>query len=171
MNNWEFLRYYRGEPIIGQEGRTPLAMLDPITVRAKKLMYESLDSSYGYNTVNMPELSKGWFGSNVPTGSDKGQRPSFSINQVTNPGQTAALMTATDMRASDADKWWVDQANQVEGQTKDGKIAYRHGGKALVVYYDGHVSPLSKADMDQINHGTTDKNKIPFWNADCQPTP
>ena len=62
--------------------------------------------------------------------------------------------------------FWKDEA-AVEGKTPDGKIAYRHDGKAAVTYFDGHAGMISMADMKRIDEAGTansGKNNI-FWDG------
>jgi prepilin-type N-terminal cleavage/methylation domain-containing protein/prepilin-type processing-associated H-X9-DG protein len=152
--NTEFLKNYRGDPLPGHEDECPLAMLDVVITKAKQTGYTLLGSSYGYNSVNMPDGPKGKFSGGGASGGDISQKMSFSINQLTNPSLTACFMTATDMEAT---------------YSEDGKgaIAFRHNDKCLVVYYDGHVSALSKADMKTLTPSGVDKKTLPFWNASC----
>lgn len=53
-----------------------------------------------------------------------------------------------------------------EGKTNSQELAYRHGDKLLVVYFDGHVGEMTKADMLEIdNRGGAGSV---FWKAKQQ---
>jgi prepilin-type processing-associated H-X9-DG protein len=52
----------------------------------------------------------------------------------------------------------------VEGKTNDSKIAYRHNGKAVVGYYDGHGGVISMAEMRKID--TLGGINNVFWGGD-----
>jgi prepilin-type N-terminal cleavage/methylation domain-containing protein len=71
---------------------------------------------------------------------------------LSSPGDSAAFITC--------DEPFVDHSSKA-------KIAYRHQDKALVVYYDGRVSVLTKADISRIDSegGATGV----FWKADGGP--
>jgi prepilin-type processing-associated H-X9-DG protein len=45
-------------------------------------------------------------------------------------------------------------------------MAYRHGGKALVVYYDGSAVSMSRAEMKAIDDQGGANH--PFWKADAK---
>ena len=53
-------------------------------------------------------------------------------------------------------KWEGTEAPYGKGIT-----AYRHVGKALVSYYDGHVSEISKEEMMEIDEKGGEEH--PFW--------
>ena len=46
------------------------------------------------------------------------------------------------LNLKDMDGRYIFANKGYEGKTPDGKIAYRHGGKALAVFYDGHTALL-----------------------------
>lgn len=48
-----------------------------------------------------------------------------------------------------------------EGPPRKGIIAYRHGGKALVAYYDGHVGEITKAQMKELDDNGGKEH--PLW--------
>ena len=158
VNDWHqssvFLAYLTGDHTNLENNQpvtssVPVSILDPIVVRAKKRLWNRLFASYGYNQVGMPALKPG------------GDR-SFKVSEVTNPARTAAFITATDWIAKyEGRLLW--ESSPVEGKSTDGKIAFRHGNKAIVVYYDGSsgfVTPDDFRNFDAkggINH--------PFWKA------
>lgn len=81
---------------------------------------------------------------------------SFSIAQLTSPGRTASFATALDWRIKNGTSY-----NGQETGNGQGKMAYRHDGKAIVAFYDGHVESITKADMEKImDNGGKDH---PFW--------
>ena len=159
INEWHqnslFLSYHTGDSNTldsnqNASPKVPLNLLDPAVVRAKKRLWDRLFASYGYNSVGMPAPSPG---------TDQ----SFLVSQVTSPARTAAFITATD--------WIVDYSGRflweedpVEGKTTDQRIAYRHGGKAVVVYYDGSSGLISPNDIR--NFDKQGGANHPFWKAD-----
>lgn len=118
----------------------PEQVLDPIVIRAKKRYWSRISASFGYNAENMP--GGGW--------GQPGTARSHSINSVSNPSETCAFITATDWLVlhSGCLLW---ERSPVEGKTENSKIAYRHQGKAVVAYYDGHTGLISIDDMKEIN--------------------
>jgi prepilin-type processing-associated H-X9-DG protein len=96
-----------------------------------------------------------------------GSQQSFFVHEIASPERSAAFITCTDWIAHYSGRFLWKDDKAVEGRSNDGKIAFRHGGKALVVYYDGHVGELTMADLKKI-----DSEGIPngvaniFWNAD-----
>jgi prepilin-type N-terminal cleavage/methylation domain-containing protein/prepilin-type processing-associated H-X9-DG protein len=156
-NEWhyspKFLAYLTGDTTALDNKQTttmaPASILDPLVVRAKKRAWNWLFASYGYNQQGMP--------SNKPN-SDK----SFKVSQVTNPSRSAAFVTATDWKVVHASRFrWLD--NPVEGKSTDQKMAYRHGGKAIVVYYDGSSGLVSPEDIRAFDKKGGANH--PFWNA------
>lgn len=131
----------------------PLTLLDPAAVRAKRLEYDRIPASYGYNY----EGSLGGWGlpgaSTVP----------LAVSQVRSPERSAAFFTATDFIAKYSGRFAWKGAAAVEGYTKDGKIAYRNNKKALVAFYDGHVGEVSQSDMKKFDQQGGVSNV--FWNA------
>jgi prepilin-type N-terminal cleavage/methylation domain-containing protein/prepilin-type processing-associated H-X9-DG protein len=132
----------------------PQSLLDPATLRAKKNQYTALYSSFGYNASGMPP--PGWGAPNA--------NPSFLLNQVTAPERSAAFLTATDWIVNYSGRFLWKGNGAVEGKTKDQKTAFRHGGKAIVVYYDGHASEVSMADLRAID--VQGGQSHAFWDAD-----
>jgi len=97
--------------------------------------------------VMLPGTPSGVHGPNL--------KPSHSLNRVPNPSESMAFATTTDFRVTYNSrlKW-----KGVDGKTNDGALAYRHGGKALVVYFDGHVRELTQRDMKNIDATKGGKN-------------
>ena len=128
----------------------PVSILDPIVVRAKKRLWNKLFASYGYNQENMPT-----FGARK----DK----SFKISQLTNPARSAAFVTGTDhyLKYSGRLLW---TKTSVEGKSTDGRMAFRHDGKAIVVYYDGSSGFITQGDIKA--YDANGALAHPFWKAD-----
>lgn len=128
----------------------PEEVLDPIVVRAKKRYWSRISASFGYNAENMP--GGGW--------GQPGTARCHSIHSVRNPSVTCAFITATDWLVLHSGALlWED--SPVEGKTENSKIAYRHQGKAVVAYYDGHTDLISIDEMKEINRRGGVKNV--FW--------
>lgn len=151
----EFLNYFRGESedANGNPSKTvSLSMLDPKVIRAKAdNFHKSMAGSFGQNITGM----SGFAG--TPNAS-----PSRTMTTISAPEQSMAFATATDVRVVYNARF---NCKGVEGKTSDGGIAYRHGNKALVVYYDGHVGEMSNEDMkliDKSNGGS----KSALWLPD-----
>ncbi len=153
-NNPEFNFELTGDATVFDGGnfKFPLGLLDPTVVKAKKRGYSQIYTSYGYNQVGMPG---GW---NIP-GTDTG----FRVVGISDPGRSAAFISSTDWIAKYGARFNWSGANAVEGYTEDGKIAYRHDGKALVAYYDGHVGTITPEQMRDIDAKGGNANI--FWNA------
>ena len=118
----------------------PEQVLDPIVIRAKKRYWSRISASFGYNAENMP--GGGW--------GEPGASPAHSISSVSTPDETCAFITATDWLVLYSGRLlWKN--SPVEGKTENSKIAYRHQGKAVVAYYDGHSDLISMDEMDLIN--------------------
>jgi len=155
-----FLSYLTGDSSALERGKqtvqAPISVLDPIVVRAKQRMWDRLFASYGYNQQGMPTL-----GSPPRPNSQR----SFKVSQVTNPSRSAAFITATDWKVIHANRFnWLN--NPVEGKTTDQRIAYRHNGKAIVVYYDGSSGTVSPADIRAFD--AQGGANHPFWKADAK---
>jgi prepilin-type N-terminal cleavage/methylation domain-containing protein/prepilin-type processing-associated H-X9-DG protein len=133
--------------------RMPQSLLDPVAWKARKLEYDRIPASYGCNVVDR-DVSWG-----VPNATSK----KLMITQLGSPARTAAFLTATDFQAKYEGRFVWKDAAAVEGYTKDGKIAYRYGDKAMVVYYDGHVGEVSQADMKNFDQQGGAAHV--FWNA------
>jgi prepilin-type N-terminal cleavage/methylation domain-containing protein/prepilin-type processing-associated H-X9-DG protein len=128
----------------------PLSILDPIVVRSKKRLWNKLFASYGYNQENMPTFGRSF---------DK----SFRIGQITNGARSAAFVSGTDhyLKYSGRLLW---TKTSVEGKSTDGRMAFRHDGKAIVVYYDGSSGFITQADIKAYDRKGGLAN--PFWKAD-----
>lgn len=75
-------------------------------------------------------------------------------------------MTATDWIVKYERRFlWVGKA-AVEGLTGNQIMAYRHNGKAIVAYYDGHVGEVSMADMKRLDAKGGKQNA--FWKGDAK---
>jgi prepilin-type N-terminal cleavage/methylation domain-containing protein len=157
INDWHqnttFLAYLTGHFANTQTDNpsrdVPVSILDPAVVRAKQRLWDFLFASYGYNEVGMP-------------GSGANSSKGFLISHVTEPGRTAAFITATDWIAKyDGRLLWEN--SPVEGKSKDGKIAYRHDGKAVVVYYDGSTGLITPDDIRGFD--ARGGASHPFWKA------
>jgi prepilin-type N-terminal cleavage/methylation domain-containing protein len=136
----------RGEKV---NNKVPVSILDPIVVRAKGRLWEQLYASYGYNQEHMPV-----FGPN----SDR----SFKVMQVTDPTRTAAFVTATDHYLKYSGRFLWDK-NAREGKSTNGRMAFRHNGAAIVVYYDGGSAFIKQDDLRRFDKNGGVNN--PFWKA------
>lgn len=161
INDWHsssvFLSYLTGDSTALKNNqaitnKVPVSILDPAVVRAKQRLWDRVFASYGYNSVGMPSLAPG-------------RDRSFRVTQVTNPTRTAAFITATDWIVSYNGRFrWLQKP--VEGKSTDQRIAYRHGGKAVVAYYDGSSGMISPDDV----RGFDKKGGAnhPFWKANAR---
>jgi len=127
------------EPFEGIDG-LPEQVLDPVVIRAKKKYWSRISASFGYNGENL--TGGAWGAPNAAA--------SRSIASMSYPDETCAFITATDWRAKQSGGLLWENS-PVEGKTGDGKIAYRHQGKAVVAFFDGHTSLISIAEMKAIN--------------------
>jgi prepilin-type N-terminal cleavage/methylation domain-containing protein len=125
----------------------PSSFLDPKVYRARKTMYYSMSASYGM-------LDSGLMGQAAPNA-----RPAHQMNAITYPSAAMVFATATDYRINYNGRfsWTEDQA-----RSNNGALAYRYGGKALLVYYDGHIGEMTKADIQEIDKSRGGKNN-PLW--------
>lgn len=137
VDNLEFLE--DPEEHEGKDGY-PENVLDPVVVRAKKKYSTRISGSYGYNWENTPGGS--W--------NQKGTAPRHSMKTMKSPSRTFMFITATDWLAKYEGRYLWKRTPE-EGKTPDGKIAYRHKGKALVAYYDGHTGAISPDDMKEFD--------------------
>lgn len=156
FNNPSYLSHLRGAvtKANGSPDTTlPLSMLDPVAVRAKGNQYTILYSSYGYLESGMPG------GSYRQASVSKG----YTMVQVGSPSRKAAFITATDWIVSYNGRFRWQGSAAVEGKSSDQKTAYRHNGKALVVYYDGHIGEMSKEDIRALDSRGGSANA--FWDA------
>ncbi len=133
-------------------GQLPPRFLDPVVVRTKARLWDMIFASYGYNEI-VPGLPPG----------QKGGSRGFRMSQITNSARSAAFVTGTDhyFKYSGRLLW---EGNPVEGKSKDGKLAFRHGGKAIVTYYDGSTSMIGPAEIRSFD--SKGGANHPFWKAD-----
>lgn len=148
--NIDFLDLFRGESYESEKHRdyVPVSLLDPKAVRGDGKFNTSLKGSFG-----APEVYGVDYGG-------KNADSSYRLTQLTNPERTAAFVTAIDWHVVYGSRLRWDGTEQPDGR---GIIAYRHNGKALVVYYDGRVGELTKADMKEFDKKGGEDN--PFWNG------
>ena len=154
----EFLAYLTGNQELAGKNPSdvnmntvvPQNLLDPTVVRAKKRAYTSLSASFGVSYEFMK----------IQTNEDGSQERFVRASQLTNPSRTAAFVSATDSAAAYASRklWW---SSPVEGKTTNGKMAFRHGDKAVVAYYDGSTGTITKQDIDRFDANGGKNN--PFW--------
>lgn len=160
-DNYEFLTYVAGDGGVikgvtsPKRDTVPLNLLDPTVIRQKKKLYDFYDASFGYN-YNGYSSSKDWGVKNATR--------SYRMSELKSPERSAAFISATDWLAKYSGRFNWDGAAAVEGGTGDGKIAFRYGGKALVVYFDGHVAEITKGDLKKIDDNGGVANI--FWDAD-----
>lgn len=145
MESPKYLSYLKDEsslyfPDGKVDTKLPLNLMDPIPARAQKRLYDRIGSSFGYMRDGVP--GGGW--------GKPGSTPSYRVSQLISPERTAAFVSATDWNVSYSArlKW---ETSKEEGFTGGQRMSYRHGGKALVVYYDGHVGEVSVADIKKID--------------------
>jgi prepilin-type N-terminal cleavage/methylation domain-containing protein/prepilin-type processing-associated H-X9-DG protein len=128
----------------------PEAVLDPVVVRAKKYYWDRISASFGYNDENLP--GGGW--------GDKNTYRAHTVASVKFPSEHFAFITATDWLAKYNGRFrW--EKNPVEGKSTDGKIAFRHGKKAVVAYYDGHTETKTIEQIRAIDN-LGGRNNV-FW--------
>lgn len=152
----KFRSYLTGDP--GESDKTPAqilvapaSVLDPLVVRAKKRQWDRLSASYGFNSTGLT-----W-----PT-NDQSPPMSYRIGQVANPGRTAFIVSATNYQVSYGGRNLWKEA-PVEGKTTTDKMAFRHGGKAVVIYYDGSSGFITPGDIARIDANGGVANS--FWRA------
>ena len=145
--NPEFLQALLGEALDienaeefeGVDG-LPEQILDPVVVRAKKRYWSRISASFAYNNENVP--GGGW--------GQPGTSRAHTIHSVKNPSESFAFITATDWIANYGGRYlWLKTPE--EGKTENSKIAYRHQGKAVAVFYDGHTEMISVDDMKRFD--------------------
>jgi prepilin-type N-terminal cleavage/methylation domain-containing protein/prepilin-type processing-associated H-X9-DG protein len=152
----EFLNYFRGE-VLGVDGEAsktvPLSMLDPKVVRTKRSFFNSIAGSFGLNETGIPS-----------SGGVASARYAHTVASVTKPDQSMAFASATDLGVQYRSRlnWFAKDLDKREGKTNTGDLAYRHGDKIIVVYFDGHVGELSKADIVEIDKTKGGANSA-FW--------
>jgi prepilin-type N-terminal cleavage/methylation domain-containing protein/prepilin-type processing-associated H-X9-DG protein len=156
VDNALFISYLTGDRTALDQGRrkisdVPVSILDPIVLRSKGRLYKKLFASYGYVTDNMVANT---VGNVTETG--------FKVSQVTNPSRSASFITATDHHAKYGGRF-VWNASSEEGKSTDGRLAFRHGSRAIVVYYDGSTGLITQDELRRID-GQGGRNH-PFWKA------
>lgn len=149
----DFLKNLVGE-VLDSSGRqvktVPIQMLDPKVVRAQKTLFDRIYTSYGMNDTGLK------------LGSEPNLNSSHKLGRMPDPARSMAFATATDFRINYNSRFNWDFENPSDSKTADGSIAYRHGDKVLVVYFDGHVGEMSKADFKEIDKSKGGKNSA-FW--------
>ncbi len=152
FQNVEYLVSLTGKPTEELEKDTataiPLEMLDPKVVRAKRQLYDRVYTSYGMNDTGIG-------------GSKPNTEYGYNLNRLTDPSRSMVFATATDFRATYVNRYKWDFENPKDEKTSGGEIAYRHRDKALVVYFDGHVAEMGKADFEAIDKAGGENNV--FW--------
>ncbi|MFZ9935582.1 MAG: type II secretion system protein [Luteolibacter sp.] len=135
----ESLSIEEAEEYEGVDG-LPEQVLDPVVVRAKQRYWSRISASFAYASENMP--GGGW--------GQPGTSRAHTVTSVKYPSETFAFITATDWIANYGGRFlWRN--SPVEGKSNDSKIAYRHGGKAVVAFYDGHASTMTIYEMRDID--------------------
>jgi prepilin-type N-terminal cleavage/methylation domain-containing protein/prepilin-type processing-associated H-X9-DG protein len=155
-NNALFLSYLTSDQTTLEQGLqkqadVPASILDPIVIRAKGRLYNKLFASYGYVTENMVDNTVGSI-------TERG----FKVSQVTNPSRSVSFITGTDHFAKYSGRFlW--KSSSVEGKSTDGRLAFRHGGKAIVAYYDGSTGMITQEELRAID--SKGGRSHPFWKA------
>ena len=135
----ENLSLEEAEEFEGVDG-LPEQVLDPKVVREKERQWSRVSASFAYNNENVP--GGGW--------GQPGTSRAHTLYSVKNPSEAFAFITATDWIANYGGRLlW--KKSPVEGKTNDSKIAYRHGGKAVVAFYDGHTGTMTIDEMRKID--------------------
>jgi prepilin-type N-terminal cleavage/methylation domain-containing protein len=152
----EFLNYFIGEGT-GPDGKAaeiPLNYLDQKVVRAKRNGYKLIAASFGINHTGLPSA-----------GTAPNASMSHTVASVTEPSRSMAFATATDLEVLYGSrlKWFSRSPEMREGKTNSQDLAYRHGDKLLVVYFDGHAGEMTKADILEIDKKGGANNV--FWKA------
>lgn len=152
----EFLTNFTGDPD-PDPNKPPLSTLDPSAVRSGGLNSDKMTANYGYVSSNMPGGS--WGQANTDRG--------FRASQINNPARSAAFVSATDwiLKYPGRLEWKVGETK--DGYNSNGMIAFRHDGKAAVVYYDGHVGFVGPTDVKKFDAegGDLKGEKNVFWNG------
>jgi prepilin-type processing-associated H-X9-DG protein len=141
------------------ENTVSLSLLDPAVVRANKPGFDTYEGSVGYMVEGIDGPRRGWA---IP-----GSQQSFFVDEIAFPERSAAFFICTDRIAQYSGRYLWNDEKAVEGRSNEGKIAFRHGGKAFVIFYDGHVGEITLADLKKSTA------KVPrmevaniFWNTD-----
>ena len=133
----KFLAYFIGEGT-GPDGKAaeiPLNYLDPKVVRAKRNGSNSIAASFGINHTGLPSA-----------GTAPNASVSHTVATVTDPARSMAFASATDLEVLYRSrlKWFSKPPEMREGKTNTQDLAYGHGDKALVVYFDGHAGEMTE---------------------------
>lgn len=150
--NQSFLRYYRGD-VSDALARSPSkgipeALLDPIVVKTKYTRWERLEKSYGLNITTLEG------GRNNTPGSVRKIR----VTQMKTPSRTAAFLTGQNAFVTHSGRFTYNGTEENTGKTT---TAYRHGDKAIAVFFDGHIEMKTMEDMKEIDRNGGSKH--PFW--------
>lgn len=138
----------------GQQSRDiPEGMMDPKVVRARKPLHDKIYCSYGMNDTGLK------------LGGDPDLKSAHNMNRVADPSRSMVFATATDFRVTYNSRFKWNFENPNDTKTAAGDMAYRHSDKVLVVYFDGHVGEMSKADLEKIDRDQGGKSN-PFWKVD-----
>lgn len=132
-----------------QSESIPLAMMDPKVIRGRKSLSDRIYSSYGMNDTTLQ------------LGGEPDLNSAHNMNQVSDASRTMIFATATDFRVTYNSRYKWDFDNPSDSKTSAGDLAYRHGDKALAVYFDGHVGEMGKGDFEAID-SSGGKNHA-FW--------
>lgn len=148
--NREFLDLLRGNPNSTETGpeysRFPEEKFDRRSKALKEPGWNHVKGNYG--AFEKDPTNGSW------TGGDDFES-AYTMAQLSTPGRTAAFATGLDWRI----KNWAYTGE--ETQNGQGRMAFRHNGKALVVFYDGHAEEISKQDMKRIDNNGGKSH--PFW--------
>jgi prepilin-type processing-associated H-X9-DG protein len=152
----EFLNYFRGEftvPANAPSETVPLSMLDPKALRGKGPFHRSLAASFGINETGVPSSGQ------VPNA-----RYAHTVATVSSPSQSMSFASATDLGVQYRSRftWFSRDPDKRESKTTAGDLAYRHGDKIIVVYFDGHVGEMSKSEIVEIDKTRGGANNA-FW--------
>jgi prepilin-type N-terminal cleavage/methylation domain-containing protein/prepilin-type processing-associated H-X9-DG protein len=159
--NFEFLAYLTGnQELVGkslgdvdENTVVPEGLLDPTVVRAKKRSFTRLPASFGMNHEFIKSA----------TNADGSKEKFILSSKLSDASRTASFVTATDSAVKYAGRklWWN---SPVEGKSTDGKMAFRHGDKAVVAYFDGSTGLITKQDIERFDAKSGNAN--PFWKGD-----
>jgi prepilin-type N-terminal cleavage/methylation domain-containing protein/prepilin-type processing-associated H-X9-DG protein len=150
--NEEFLSYFRGE-VSDEQARSPMrgipeSLLDPIVVKTKASRWDRLEKSYGLNITTLEGGSN-----NTPSSVRK-----IRTTQVKTPSRTCAFITGQNAFIAHSGRFDWNGTEENAGKTV---TAYHHNGKAIAVFYDGHIEMVSINDMKQIDRKGGSKHL--FW--------
>lgn len=149
-----------GKGVRKSNGDFSETVLDPVVVKAGKADRFQLRNNFGYIEDNMPGRNWSSGGASSDTELSKDPNRRWSTFTLHDPARMAAFITSTDFigKYSGRYKW---EANPTEG-AQEGKVAYRHGGKMIAVFYDGHTEAISIGKIKQIDATGGGRNNV-FW--------